>query len=53
MKVARRQRALELVWFVAVAITPRRLARLLVELRFVPSPSPTWAGLLLKRFGSA
>jgi glycosyltransferase involved in cell wall biosynthesis len=53
LDMARRQRALEFAWFVAVAVVPRRLARMLVELRFARSRRPSWVGLWLKRFHSA
>jgi glycosyltransferase involved in cell wall biosynthesis len=41
-----------MVWFLAVALLPRRLAERLIALRFVPASRPATLGALLRRLGA-
>jgi glycosyltransferase involved in cell wall biosynthesis len=51
LDLSRRQRAAELLWFVLVGLSFGRLARHLIELRFVSSSRPPWVRRVLDRFG--
>jgi glycosyltransferase involved in cell wall biosynthesis len=51
LDLSRRQRAAELLWFVLVGLSFGRLARHLIELRFVSSSRPSWIKRILDRFG--
>jgi glycosyltransferase involved in cell wall biosynthesis len=51
LDLSRRQRAAEFLWFVLVGLSFGRLARHLIELRFVSSSRPAWIKRVLDRFG--
>jgi len=45
-------RLVVMVWFIAVAVLPRRLAVPLIALRFVPASRPAFLGAALRRLGA-